>query len=157
LIGSEENDRFLLCQVGSRIIALALISVGETMRPLPIEPLNGMPPFVLGLAVIRGIAIPVIDAGRLLSPSTSVCSGTAARFVTLRLGERTTALAVDAVLDVRSLTRAALTQVPPLLRDSQAELSSIGALDAELLLVLQAARLVPEMVFSAIGPSGAAK
>lgn len=156
MIGSEENDRFLLCQVGSRIIALALSSVRETMRPLPIEPLKDMPTFVLGLAVIRGIPTPVIDSCRLLSPSTSASSGATARFVTLRLGERTAALAVDAVLEVRSITRATLTQIPPLLRESETELSSIGALDAELLLVFQATRLVPDEVWSAIGSSGAA-
>lgn len=156
MIGLDENDRFLLCQIGSRIIALALSSVRETMRPLSIEPLNDMPPFVLGLAVIRGIPTPVIDACRLLSPLTAVSSGGAARFVTLRLGERTAALAVDAVLEVRSIARATLTQIPPLLRESEAELSSIGALDAELLLVLQATRLVPDEVWSAIGSAGAA-
>jgi len=154
LIESEENDRFLLCQSGSRVIALALIDVRETMRPLPIEPLNGMPQFVLGLAVVRGSPIPVIDACRLLSPFTSVTSGTAPRFVTLRLGERTAALAVDAVLEVRSIARATLVEIPPLLRETGAELSAIGALDAELLLVLQAARLLPDSVWSAIGRSG---
>ena len=154
MIESQENDRFLLCQVGSRIIALALFDVRETMRPLPIEPLNGMPQFVLGLAVVRGLPVPVIDARRLLSPFKSATSGTSLRFVTLRLGERTAALAVDAVLEVRSIARAMLTEVPPLLRESGAELSAIGALDAELLLVLQTARLVPDSVWSAIRRSG---
>ena len=154
LTGSGEDNRFLLCQIGSRIIALALINVRETMRPLPIEPLNGMPQFVLGLAVVRGLPVPVIDARRLLSPFKSATSGTSLRFVTLRLGERTAALAVDAVLKVSSIAHATLTQIPPLLSETAGELSAIGALDAELLLVLQAARLVPDSVWSAIRRSG---
>ena len=156
MIGSEEDDRFLLCQVGSRVGALALKDVRETMRPLPIEPLNGMPHFVLGLAVVRGAPVPVIDAGRLLSPLPSTLSGTAARFVSLRLGRRTAALAVDAVIAVRSIARQTLAQIPPLLRESEAELvSAIGTLDAELLLVFEAAHLLPDPIWDAIERSGA--
>jgi purine-binding chemotaxis protein CheW len=79
-----------------------------------------------------------------------------ARFVSLRLGERSAALAVDAVLDVRSLAAGDLKEIPPLLREAGADLvSAIGALDTELLLVLEAARLVPESIWSAIEASGA--
>lgn len=155
LIGSEESHRFLLCQIGSRMVALALIHVRETMRPLPIEPLNGMPQFVLGLSVVRGVPVPVIGGRRLLSPFPSVLTGSAARFVTLKLGDRTAALAVDAVLEVRAIAPETLTQIPPLLREAGVELSAVGALDAELLLVLQAARIVPESVWSSICQSGA--
>lgn len=154
--GSEADDRFLLCQIGSRVVALALQDVRETMRPLPIEPLNGMPQFVLGLSVVRGLPVPVIDACRLLSPFTPILSGTASRFVTLKLGQRTAALVVDAVLEVSSIARLTLGQIPPLLRESGAELvSALGTLDSELLLVLEAARLVPDSVWDAVGRSGA--
>jgi purine-binding chemotaxis protein CheW len=157
---AEENDRFLLCRIGSHIGALALGHVRETMRPLPIEPLTGTPPFVLGFAIIRGFPAPVVDAGLLLgsseSPSVPVVSPSPARFVSLRLGERTAALAVDAVLDVRTLSAETLSNIPPLLRGGGAELVSvIGALDAKLLLVLEAAHLVPDSVWSAITAPGA--
>jgi purine-binding chemotaxis protein CheW len=69
MIGATGSDLFLLCRIGSSIGALALKDVRETMRPLPIEPLAGTPPFVLGLAIVRGFPTPVIDAARLLSPS----------------------------------------------------------------------------------------
>ena len=155
MIGSEVSNRFLLCQIGSRILALALTDVRETMRPLAIEPLNGMPQFVLGLSIVRGSPVPVIDACRLLSPLSSALSRTAPRFVTLRLGERTAALLVDEVLEVRSIAQGTLTKIPPLLRESGGELSAIGSLDAELLLVIQGARLVSETVWDAAGLSGA--
>ncbi|MGA2344181.1 MAG: chemotaxis protein CheW [Steroidobacteraceae bacterium] len=150
---TEKDDRFLLCRIGSRIGALTLKDVREVMRPLPIEPLAGTPPFVLGLAIVRGFPTPVIDAGRLLGP---IDLPSPARFVSLRLGERSAALAVDAVLDVRSLAAGDLKEIPPLLREAGADLvSAIGALDTELLLVLEAARLVPESIWSAIEASGA--
>jgi purine-binding chemotaxis protein CheW len=156
---AEENDRFLLCRIGSRIGALALKDVRETMRPLPIEPLTGTPPFVLGIAIVRGSPTPVVDAGRLLCPSvlpsTPITSTSPARFVSLRLGERTAVLVVDAVLDVRPLPVGILADIPPLLREAGDELVCvIGALDTKLLLVLEAARLIPDSVWSAIKATG---
>jgi purine-binding chemotaxis protein CheW len=119
----------------------------------------GTPPFVLGLAIIRGFATPVVDAGRLIGPSTlpsaPIASRSPARFVSLKLSERTVALAVDAVLDVRSLPAEMLSSIPALLLGGDAELVSvIGALDAKLLLVLEAARLVPDSAWSAIRAAG---
>ena len=160
MIGAEESDRFLLCRIGSRIGALALKDVRETMRPLPIEPLPGMPPFVLGVAIVRGFPAPIVDAVRLLKPLVSppapMISSPSARFVSLKLGERTAVLAVDAVLDIRPLAAGILADIPPLLRETGAEqMAVIGALDAQLLFVLEAARLVPEPVWSAIKASEA--
>jgi purine-binding chemotaxis protein CheW len=158
--GAEESDRFLLCRIGSRIGALALKDVRETMRPLPIEPLPGMPPFVLGVAIVRGFPAPIVDAARLLKPLESPAppriSPPTARFVSLKLAGRTAALAVDAVLDIRGLGTGILADIPPLLRETGAEqMAAIGALDAQLLFVLEAARLVPEPVWSAIKASEA--
>jgi purine-binding chemotaxis protein CheW len=148
MTGAEGDHRFLLCRIGSRIGALTLNDVREVMRPLPIEPLAGAPPFVLGLAILRGSPAPVIDAGRLLGP---VGLPSPARFVSLRLGERTAALAVDAVLDVRALGAGTIADIPPLLREAGTDVASaIGALDTKLLLVLEAARLVPESLWGAI-------
>jgi purine-binding chemotaxis protein CheW len=74
---------FLLCRGSSRLCALPLDSVAETMRPLPIEVLPGCPPFVRGVAVIRGRPTPVADLGVLLGaadPPQPV------RFVMLKTG-----------------------------------------------------------------------
>jgi purine-binding chemotaxis protein CheW len=155
----EESNRFLLCRTGSRIAALALEDVRETMRPLPIEPLLGAPPFVLGVALIRGIPTPVVDAGSLVGRATSPSPGLSpspARFVSLELGDRTAALAVDAVLGVCSLPAESLLTFPPLMLGVDAQLVSVmGALDTKLLLVLEAARLVPDSIWIAIETQGA--
>jgi purine-binding chemotaxis protein CheW len=155
MVRGEDNDRFLLCRVGSRIAALDVRDVWETMRPLPIEPLTGAPTFVLGLAIVRGFPIPVVDADRLLgssvSSSTTPISPSPARFVSLKLGVRSAALAVDAVLEIRALPAGMLANIPSLLGEAGADLVSvIGALDATLLLVLETARLVPDSVWNAI-------
>jgi purine-binding chemotaxis protein CheW len=114
----------------------------ETMRPLPIEGIAGMPPFVRGLAVIRGAPVPVVDLAVLVGATeTRACT----RFVLLRLDNRRVALAVSAVVGVRDLGAASLEEMPPVLRGANAEMvEAIGTLDAELLVVLRASRVLPE-------------
>jgi purine-binding chemotaxis protein CheW len=126
---------------------LPLAHVSETMRPLPVEPFAGMPPYVLGLAIIRAGPVPVLDAGRLLgAPCLSPT-----RFVTIKTGGRLAALAVDAVLGIQPLPPGAIAALPALLGEWSAErVGALGALDADLLLVLQAARLVPESVWHGV-------
>ena len=45
------------------LAALPLEHVVETMRPLPVEPLGDAPRFILGLSIVRGEPIPVVDVG----------------------------------------------------------------------------------------------
>ncbi len=144
---AEQSNRFLLCRIESRIGALALKDVRETMRPLPIEPLPGMPPFVL-----VSPSYEAFRSGRRCCPAVETCriaveAGHFAAFSTIRLaqiGERTAVLAVDAVLDIRPLAAEILADIPPLIREAGTEqMTLIGTLDAHLLLVLEA------------GPSGA--
>jgi len=56
----------LLCHVGSFVCALPVEHVVEIMRPLPIRHLEDVPPFVLGVALVRGAPAPVVDVARLL-------------------------------------------------------------------------------------------
>lgn len=73
----------LLCQVGESRVALPLVHIVETMRPMAIEPLPQMPPFVSGVAIIRGAPVPVVDGATLLGASP-VAPG---RWVTLRVAD----------------------------------------------------------------------
>lgn len=135
---------FLLCRVRTHWCALLLTQVVETMRLLPIEPLANTPSFVLGLSVIRGDPVPVVDAARLLGAK----AGVGTRLITLRTDTRQVALAVDEVIGVRTIPNDELHSLPPLLHGScTATVTAIGTLDAALLLVLTSARLVPEDVW----------
>ncbi len=137
----------LLCNSGGRLCALPLSHVGETLRPLPVTPLPGADGCVLGAATLRGQAVPVVALSALLGAPV----GAPGRFVSLRLGSRTAALAVDEVIGVRAMPTALLDETPPLLDGgANAQLAGIGARDAELLLVLRAARCVPESVWQAL-------
>jgi purine-binding chemotaxis protein CheW len=146
----------LLAQVGTIVCAFPLMHVVETMRPLPIEPVRGgagsgggatIAACVAGLAIVRGEPIPVVYAAQLLGGA----AGGGTRFVILRSGERRIALVVDAVLAVRAIEPATLAALPPLLGDARREVATaIGALDAALLVVLDAARIVPDETWRAL-------
>lgn len=147
---------FLISRIGSSAVAIPLQHVRETLRPLPVTQFPGMPPFLLGLAILRGIPVPIIDLGRLLGSNASPRTSQPGRFVSLRVGNRTLGLAVDAVVGVRTLPASVLADVPPLLREiGSSHLSLIGALDAELLILLEASRLIPESAWAAIEVAGA--
>ena len=132
----------------SQLCALPLERVAEIMRPLPVTHMAGTPACVRGMSVIRGAAIPVVDAGNLLgSDEPAECT----RFVTLNVDKRQVALAVEKIVGVRGLAAVSLQDLPPLLREANADLvAAIGMLDSELLLVLQTARIVPESVWQAL-------
>jgi purine-binding chemotaxis protein CheW len=126
---------------------LPLEHVDETMRPQPVHAVAGAPSFVRGIALIRGVPVPVVDAAAALGEHASHVT----RFVTLRTGDRRVAFAVDQVLGVSEIDRRAVSELPPLLaRASVDVVSAIGTLDAELLMVLRSAKFVPETVWAAI-------
>jgi purine-binding chemotaxis protein CheW len=138
----------LIVRAAAQLCALPLQSVVETMRPLPLRPLPGLPDFVMGASLIRGQLTPVVDCSRLLGGA----GGTPKRLVTLRVeGTRAIALAVEAVEGVRTLAATTASALAPLLQSADAAVvSSISVLDADLLLVLQASRLVPDDVWQAL-------
>ena len=108
------QQRVLLVNVRSRACALRIGDCIEVMRPLPVEGLTGAPPFVAGLARIRGGPVPVVDLAELLGiasePPPEPC---APRYVLLRVGERRVALRVDAVPGVLEMDGAAMQALPP--------------------------------------------
>jgi purine-binding chemotaxis protein CheW len=144
----------LLCRSDLRLCALPLQHVRETMRALPLAAVPDMPPFVLGVSLIRGMAVPVLDLARLIAGGGAAPGK---RYVTLDLGGRQVALAVDEVVGVRSLASAALTDMPPLLHAAEAgTVAALTTLDAELLVVLAATQLVPDALWPALAAQEAA-
>jgi purine-binding chemotaxis protein CheW len=124
---------------------MPLQHVVEIMRMLPIEQLSGAPHYVRGLCVIRGSPVPVVDTGLLIGEHATRPE----RLVAVRIGGRSVALAVEAVVSIRAIGVELSDQLPPLLRDAASEtVAAIGTLDAELLFFLRTARIVPEDLLS---------
>ncbi|HEX7896836.1 MAG TPA: chemotaxis protein CheW [Planctomycetota bacterium] len=138
----------LLVRARARVCALPLSSVVETFRPLDLRPVSDLPipAFVLGVAVIRGEPVPVVDLGALLGLAEPASPK---RWLTLRLGGRFVALAVEDVLRVVPAERLDRKPLPPLLSGAKA-VDALGTLDGEFLSVLETGRLVPDETWSAL-------
>ena len=150
--GDAGRPLWLLCRAGAHLCAIPIADVIETMRLLPIEAVSGAPPYVRGLAIIRGAPVPVIDTGLLVGEQATRCT----RLVTIRTGTRTVALAAEAVEGVSAIAPDKLGQLPPLLRAGASEtIEAIGMLDAELILFLRTARIVPDEALDRLEFAGA--
>jgi purine-binding chemotaxis protein CheW len=122
--------------------------VQETLRPLLVRSIESAPAFVCGLSVIRGAPVLVVDLSAVIG---TVRSDSITRWVTLNLGGRRLALAVESVLGIRKLEKSTLQALPPLLRDTNRDLiEAIGTLDSELLMLLQAGGILPEELWDAL-------
>jgi purine-binding chemotaxis protein CheW len=128
----------LICRVGGRDCALPIEHVREVMRRCPVERVELASRFSVGLALIRGESVPVVDAGMLLGGKP--CGG--ARFVVLRVAERRVALAVDEVVGARSIELGELERLPPLLAGAAEMVRAMAVLDGRLVEVLESGRLI---------------
>ncbi len=148
----DEVGLALLCRVHAYWCALPLRHVVETMRPLPTSPIAGAPSFVAGVAIIRGAPVPVVALSRLLGAT----GAEPRRFVCVRTERGVVALAVDDVRGVRSLAGQSLRALPSLLQHAEPHMvTAVGTLDAELLLVIQTARAVPDELWDAVDSQAA--
>lgn len=144
----------VLVRAASLTVALPLGAVVETMRPLPVRPLAEPPPFVAGVAIIRGAPVPVVDLATLLGAAPDERP---TRFVTIAVGQRLVALAVAAVRGLGAIDDARCGPLPPLLAAASARaVAALAALDGELVALLDAARIVPEDLLATLDPTEAA-
>jgi len=151
-VSQDDVVSALLFRVQSRLYALPVAHVVETMRPLPIERLADASPAIKGLSLIRGVPTPVVSLASLLEDDAHF-----SRFITVKTGQGPIALTVSSVLGVHTIATSSLRDLPPLLKDAGSEaVSAIGTADAELLTVLNAARLVPDDLWHTLSLNGAA-
>jgi purine-binding chemotaxis protein CheW len=138
----------LVVVAGGTRCGLPLEQLVETMRPMPLERVANAPSYLLGLSIIRGVPIPVVDLGALLGRAVVRATPTA-RFVTLRVGPRQVAVSVDAVIGVKALPAGTAHELPPLLGASDV-VSSVAALDRELVSVLDGGHVFPDEVWARV-------
>lgn len=147
----------LLVQCRSWLCALPLAEVIETLRPLPLVPVTGAPPFVRGLALVRGELVPVVELGQFLSADGRAGDSGGAgaggrRLVIVRAAERRLALLVDAVLRVFSQELGAGRKVAPLLSQALPEqVAELGVLDGAALAVLRSGSVLTEAEWATLG------
>jgi purine-binding chemotaxis protein CheW len=137
----SDFNRLLVVRAANHSYGLNVADVMEIMRSLPIEPMAGAPEMVLGLSVIRGMPVPVVALAALFKARDRPPT----RFVVVRTGGKRVALAVDAVFGIHEFDPSLYHSMPQLLREAGTRVvDTIGALDSELLFVLNTARTIPE-------------
>jgi purine-binding chemotaxis protein CheW len=139
----------LVVASAGRACALPIRHVREIMRPLPIEPFKAAPAFVLGVSVIRGATLPVVDLALLLGAERTHSSR--GRYVTLKLDSRDVALSVGEVFGIRELHESELQTLPGLVDNGASGLvESLSTHDSHLLRVLRAASVLPPETWAAL-------
>ena len=139
----------LICRVESHTCALPLEHVVEVMRPLPLERFDDAPPFVLGVSIIRGRPVVVVDAGELLMNRKIDLTRTGTRLVSLLVGSQPAALAGTEIVGTSEIDRANFTPLPGLLAAGSPVVRMLGNLDGALLEVLESARIIERAVLPA--------
>lgn len=125
--------------------------LGEVMRAQPVKPVSGLPPFVEGLSVIRGRAIPVVHLSLLLCGAFSPLTDQQ-RLVTVDCDGHRVALRVDEVAGLQPLEMASWHKLPNLVEQVHASyLSALGSLGGELVLFLRCARLLSPEEWEVLG------
>jgi purine-binding chemotaxis protein CheW len=135
---SQQSIAAVVFRVADLRCAVPVAHAIETMRMMPIAPVDDMPPFMLGVAVIRGANVPVLDLARLLG-----VDGAPTRLLTVRAADRVAALAVDDVSGLVQFDSSTFEQRPPLLTAGTDPLvRALAIKDRHVHLVLDAARVV---------------
>lgn len=138
----------LICRTQGWTCAVPVAQVRETMRPQAITRMPDAPGHVLGMAVIRGMATPVLDMGVLLG-GAPVQAG---RFILMTVQAQGTqpeqppqrlALAVEQVEGIRAVPAAELQSLPSLLQGpAPSMVLATTRQDATLLMLLDSVRLM---------------
>lgn len=150
------SEPLVIVRSGQHLCALPLVHVDETMRPLPIVAIPGVPRFVRGVSVVRGDPTPVVDLRIILGDEYE---HDARRLVTLKLDvRRRVGLLVDEVLGVHTRPTASEAGLPPLLQSAREQLvDDIAVRDHALITVLRASRLIPEGMHEHVLETGPAR
>ncbi|MBI2601726.1 MAG: chemotaxis protein CheW [Deltaproteobacteria bacterium] len=139
-VGTGAETLVLCVQSENNICAIPVRDISEIMRPMPREVLPDSPHFVIGMSVIRGRPVPVVDFSSLIGLKRSSQFG---KYVVLNLESRKVALAVENVLGIKNLSLEFMEKLPPLLQNVHPDIiSAIGTLDEDFLILIQTPKLV---------------
>ncbi|WP_203993677.1 chemotaxis protein CheW [Virgisporangium aurantiacum] len=138
----------LVFRADTHLAAIGLEHVTEVLRPLPVEGLAGVPPYVRGICVLRGRPVPVVDIGLLLGGERLTGEYGAARFVGVRTGPQTAVLAVDTVVGIRDIPLDRLHDLSSV--TGSVACTAVGAIGREPLLLLETGRVIPDSVWDAL-------
>lgn len=140
---SERTTRWLRLRCGRQAYALELLKVQEVVLPVPLLPLRGTAPAMLGIMNLRGQVVPVMDLGLHLGAACAE-EDTQTRIVVLEENGEIMGLRVSAVEDVTNLTDSQIE--PPdtarICRISNEVFRGVARLNQQPMILLDATRLL---------------
>ncbi len=144
---SADTEKYLVFSVAEEKYAVEVVRVEEVIEAYGITPVPRTPSYLLGIINLRGRIVPVLCVRRRFGFEAAVTT-TDTRLVVLqvRLGEELVSLGavLDAVHGVVDISPSAIEKRPALGNsgDQHIAVTSIAKLENELLLVLDADRLL---------------
>ena len=140
---TERSSRWLRLRCGSQAYALELLKVQEVVLPVPLLPLRGTPPAMLGVMNLRGQVVPVMDLGIHLG-GEPIEENALTRIVVLEEHGEIMGLRVTAVEDVTNLSESQIE--PPdtarICRISNDVFRGVARLHQQPMILLDATRLL---------------
>ncbi|GAB3049229.1 hypothetical protein GCM10027214_09230 [Stenotrophomonas tumulicola] len=140
---AERSTRWLRLRCGSQAYALELLKVQEVVLPVPLLPLRGTAPAMLGIMNLRGQVVPVMDLGIHLG-GAPVDEDAQTRIVVLEEHGEIMGLRVSAVEDVTNLGESQIE--PPdtarICRISNDIFRGVARLQQQPMILLDATRLL---------------
>ncbi|NIJ69839.1 chemotaxis protein CheW [Xanthomonas sp. 60] len=140
---TERTTRWLRLRCGPQAYALELLKVQEVVLPVPLLPLRGTRPEMLGIMNLRGQVVPVMDLGIHLG-AQAAADDSLARIVVLEENGDIMGLRVSAVEDVTNLSESQIE--PPdtarICRISNDIFRGVARLQQQPMILLDATRLL---------------
>jgi purine-binding chemotaxis protein CheW len=130
-------------EVAGRVYGLDVALVREVVRWRPVTPLPGAPSLIDGVLDLRGAMIPVVDLGRALG-GPAIDATPRARIAVTEIGDRIVGLAVEAAIEVVSVTASDWSAAPALAGETGCSLTDavVRRPDAAPIVVLSLERLL---------------
>jgi purine-binding chemotaxis protein CheW len=126
----------VLVEAGSSIFGIASSDLRAVVAATPITPLPGLPPFMLGVASVRGDLLSVIDLTELRGKGRV---GHASLFAVVESGTRALAISVSSLLGFRTIDA---SEIETSLSDGQGEDGFTKAVTRDLVIVIDVPRLI---------------
>ena len=140
---TERTTRWLRLRCGAQAYALELLKVQEVVLPVPLLPLRGTRPEMLGIMNLRGQVVPVMDLGVHLGAAAAT-EDALTRIVVLEENGEIMGLRVSAVEDVTNLSESQIE--PPdtarICRISNDIFRGVARLQQQPMILLDATRLL---------------
>ncbi len=145
-------NKYVVALIGSRVCAFRIGEVSLAMRTPVTTALPATPPFVLGVAVVRGSLTVILDGHRLLGENDEPGQ----RMLVLTSGGRNFGLTVDSISGVAEIEESdPEKELVPLMPHITSEwIERLVKVDASFAAVLAAGRIVPEAVWESLRSAG---